>query len=113
MTANLSKTLGHVLVASVLFVTVAHANDTRIVNFPAPCVDADAMAAFLVEFDEMPALTMTTTRQGVDNNTARHQTLLFINYKTKSWSLVEKLASGEFCIIGAGENITPFKKELK
>jgi hypothetical protein len=112
MTANLFKTL--VLATSVLLVTAVHAKDTRIVNFPAPCVDADAMARFLVEFDETPALTMTTTRQGTDNKTARHQTLLFINYKTKSWSLVEKLATGEFCITGAGENVTPYiKKESK
>jgi hypothetical protein len=112
MTANLFKTL--VLAASVLLMTAVQAKDTRIVNFPAPCVDADAMAAFLVEFDEMPALTMTTTRQGTDNKTAQHQTLFFINYKTKSWSLVEKLETGEFCITGAGENVTPYvKKERK
>jgi hypothetical protein len=69
------------------------------------------MAKLLIEFDEVPALTMITTREGVNGKTARHSTLLFINYETKSWSLIEKLDTGEFCVVGAGEEITPYIKK--
>jgi hypothetical protein len=91
--------------------TVAYSKEPRVINIPAICLSSDAMAKLLVEFDEQPSLTMITTREGVDGKTARHQTLLFINYETKSWSLVEKLDSGEFCIVGVGEKITPYIKK--
>ena len=90
--------------------TVACSKEPRVISIPAPCIDSNTMAKLLGEFDEMPALTMITTREGVDGKTARHSTLLFINYETKSWSMVEKV-DGEFCILGAGEEITPFVKK--
>lgn len=96
--------------AIAFWASAAHSQN-RIITIPASCVDADTMARFLVEFDEMPALTMTTTREGEQGVTARHRTVLFINYKTNSWSLVETLSTGEFCITAAGEDITPFVKK--
>ena len=90
--------------------TVACSKEPRVISIPAPCIDSDTMAKLLVEFDEMPALTMVTTREGVDGKTARNRTLLFINYETKSWSMVEKV-DGDFCVVGAGEGITPVIKK--
>jgi hypothetical protein len=86
-------------------------SEPRVINIPATCLNSDAMAKLLVEFDEQPSLTMISTREGVEGKTARHRTLLFINYETKSWSLVEKLDTGEFCVVGAGEEVTPYIKK--
>jgi hypothetical protein len=112
MTANLFKTL--VLAASVLSMTAVQAKDTRIVNFPATCVSAEEMIKMLIVFDEKVSLNMISTREGADGKTVRHPTLLFINYETKSWTLIEKIPTDEFCVIASGENVTPYiKKELK
>ena len=93
-----------------VFSTVAHSN-SRVINIPVTCVNSNTMAKLLVEFDEQPSLTMISTREGVNGKTFQHRTLLFINYETKSWSLVEKLDTGEFCVVGVGEEITPYVKK--
>jgi hypothetical protein len=86
-------------------------SEPRVINIPATCVSAEEMIKMLIVFDEKVSLNMISTREGADGKTVRHPTLMFINYETKSWTLIEKIPSGEFCVVGAGQEITPYIKK--
>jgi hypothetical protein len=90
--------------------TVACSKEVQTITVPATCVSAEEMIKMLIVFDEKVSLNMISTREGADGKTVRHPTLLFINYETKSWTLVEKISTGEFCVIASGSEITPYIK---
>jgi hypothetical protein len=90
---------------------VACSKEARTITVPATCVSAEEMVKMLLTFDEQASLSMISTREGADGKTVRHRTLLFINYETKSWTLIEKIPSGEFCVIASGEEVTPYIKK--
>jgi hypothetical protein len=85
---------------------------SQVVNIPTACTTVDALAELLVEYDETPALTMTSVRASKEqNNPTTNPTLMFINYETKSWTLIERMADNVFCIIGAGGSAAPYVKK--
>lgn len=81
----------------------------RIVNFPIPCTDIKTLAVVLEQFEEKAAMTMTTSRE-VSGNIIESPTILFVNYKTKTWTLAEKITDDSYCVIATGDNIKPYLK---
>jgi hypothetical protein len=85
---------------------------SRVINIPTACTTTEALAALLAEYDETPALTMTSVRASKEKNkSTTNYTLMFINYETKSWTLIERMADNVFCIIAAGGSATPYVKK--
>ena len=85
---------------------------SQVVNIPTACTTTEALAELLVEYDETPALTMTSVRASKEQNKpTTNPTLMFINYETKSWTLIERMSDNVFCIIGAGGSATPYVKK--
>jgi hypothetical protein len=86
--------------------------ETQVANIPTTCATAEALAELLVEYDETPALTMTSVRASKEKNKPTiNRSLMFINYETKSWTLIERMADNVFCIIGAGDSAAPYVKK--
>jgi hypothetical protein len=81
----------------------------RIVNFPIPCTNIKTLAAVLEKFEERAAMTMTTSRE-VTGRIIESPTILFVNYKTKTWTLAEKVTDDSYCVIATGDNIKPYVK---
>jgi CRISPR/Cas system-associated endonuclease/helicase Cas3 len=85
---------------------------SQVINIPTTCTTAEALAELLVEYDETPALTMTSVRASKEKNKpTTNRSLMFINYETKSWTLIERMADNVFCIIGSGGSATPYVKK--
>ena len=85
---------------------------SQVINIPTACTTTEALAALLAEYDETPALTMTSVRVSKEQNkSTTNPTLMFINYETKSWTLIERMADNVFCIIGSGGSAAPYVKK--
>jgi hypothetical protein len=103
--ASLLATVGMLCAQSVY-------GQTQVVNIPTTCATAEALGELLVAFDETPALTMTSIRESKEKNKPTiNRSLMFINYETKSWTLIEHMADNVFCIIGSGGSATPYVKK--
>jgi hypothetical protein len=74
------------------------------------CVDSLVLAQTLVEYGEKPALTMTTNRE-MSKGVESFATVLFVNYQTKSWTLVEQYSEDLYCVIGMGNHLTPYQSK--
>jgi hypothetical protein len=85
---------------------------SRVINIPTTCTTTDVLAELLAEYNETPALTMTSVRASKEKNkSTTNYTLMFINYETKSWTLIERMADNVFCVIAAGGSATPYVKK--
>jgi hypothetical protein len=73
------------------------------------CVNEQQLSATLDDFQETPAMTMISTRIIMGQEVA-NSTVLFVNYKERTWTLVEKISEDMYCISALGSNIDPYSK---
>jgi hypothetical protein len=106
----MNKLIKSLVLASAGVLVNAHAQgDVQTVNIPILCSTSDVMSKLLTKYDEDPALAMITLRETKEKDKPRsNTTLLFINYETQSWTLLERMADNVFCIISNGSRITPY-----
>jgi hypothetical protein len=97
------------VLATLLFSTPAFAQN-RVMQFPATCVKIETLAELLEEFEEDPAMTMTSIRASGDDF-ATNALVLFINYETRTWTMAERIPGNRYCVIATGENIKPYTPE--
>jgi hypothetical protein len=79
--------------------------------YTAVCVDINTLAELVTEFGENASLTMTSTRERKNGELVQIPTVLFINYETKTWSLVERPDRNRYCVIATGEDVKPYAKK--
>lgn len=78
----------------------------KTIQVPMICVGKAEMAETLGEFEELPLLTMITVRD-IDGRPFESKTVLFVNPKTRTWTLVEQIGDA-FCALSAGSSATPY-----
>jgi hypothetical protein len=98
-----------ILAAGLFLASPVLAQNTQ--NYSAVCINIESLAELVTEFGEDASLTMTSVRETVSGNTVKIPTVLFINYETKSWTLVERVERNRFCVIATGENVAPYVKK--
>jgi len=78
-------------------------------QLPIECGNENQMREMLKEFKEVPAFQMATIRESVTtSNPMRIHTTLYVNFETKTWTLVEYFPGDKtYCIISSGEDIKP------
>jgi hypothetical protein len=78
-------------------------------QLPIECGNENEMREMLKEFKEVPAFQMTTLRENVNtSNPMKIHTTLYVNFQTKTWTLVEYFPGDKtHCIISSGEDIRP------
>jgi hypothetical protein len=95
------------LIATLLLLpTLAFSQNNGIQNlkFDAQCVDARTLAVFLAEFGEKSIFRGVSSRE-TRNGVIENITVFYFNRETMSWTMVERIASDTFCVIGTGTNI--------
>jgi hypothetical protein len=83
-------------------------SQTEVVRFHAICLPINGIAEVVEKFKEEPSLVMTSNRQ-IEEKELGFKTVMFINYKTKTWTLVEQVGKDKFCVTATGEDIKPLK----
>jgi hypothetical protein len=91
-----------------LFLSVAAQADpdVRTLNTTITCVSLKALSETIEEYKEVAALNMTHTRE-IKGQMVELPTVLFVNYKTKTWTLAEQITKDFYCILGSGNDIAP------
>ena len=100
------KIILSILAAGLFFSSQALAQNSQ--TYAAVCVNIESLTELVNEFDEAPSLTMNSYRERRNGTLAKIPTVLFINYETKSWTLVERVNDDRFCVIATGEDIKPY-----
>jgi hypothetical protein len=78
-------------------------------SLPIECGSDKDLEIMLNDFKEVPAFSMQTNRIGnVSGANLTIKTTMYINFETKTWTLVEHFPEDKLhCIVSSGENITP------
>lgn len=82
----------------------------EILRFEATCGSAQTMTSVLREFGEKPTLTLVSNRE-INGDIVAFPSMFFVNFETKTWTLVEQVTKTKFCVTATGEDITPYTKQ--
>ncbi len=103
LTASLALIVG--------FTNISIASD--ITKFPTEmvCATEKALGSVLNEFEEIPFATMTSMREIPVLGMTANSMIIFVNPKTKSYTIVERIGKDLYCVVAIGENIEPYREE--
>lgn len=76
---------------------------TVVLRFNAPCGNQLQVAKVLNEFQEKPMIEMVSVRN--NGTPVEYSTILFVNSKTQTFTIVEKLSDKMFCITVTGKDL--------
>lgn len=77
------------------------------IRFEATCGSVQTMASFLKEFGEKPTLTLVSNRD-INGDIVAFPSMLFVNFETKTWTLVEQVTKTRFCVTATGDEVKPY-----
>jgi hypothetical protein len=98
------------ILAILLMMPVIAVSDVRIIEvnqevktvpIPAYCVTLQQLSDILDEHDELPLIRGKSVRE-TDKEPSVNPLVLFMNGKTGSWTIAEKIPSNLYCIIAVG-----------
>lgn len=71
------------------------------------CVSWETLNEALEKYGEIPFVNMTAYRALRNNDVMSLPTVMFVNPKTKSYTLVEKFSEQLYCVVSIGEQVSP------
>ena len=98
--------MGKKLLSTLLFMPALAIAQIEYVHFETVCVDIETLEQTLQKHGEKPFVVGVGHRL-VDNKKVFHPTVMFVNPKTKSWTLTEKV-DNTYCVIGVGTKLEPY-----
>lgn len=83
---------------------------SEIQKFPTElmCVSETEMAEVLVKYGEIPFATMNSVREVPALGMTANPLVIFVNPKTKTYTMIEQFAKDIYCVVAIGENINPY-----
>lgn len=91
---------------ALLLISMSTVSASQTIQVPMICVDKSEMVETLGEFNELPMMTMRTIRD-LDGRPFETKTILFVNPKTRTWTIVEQIGDA-FCALSAGSSAAPY-----
>ena len=88
--------------------TVAHANEYKL---DVKCVSFRVIEALTTEYKELPFIRGASIRDG-ERGSRSVPFVFYLNARTGSWTLTERVSENEFCILASGEQFEPVPAEL-
>jgi len=73
------------------------------------CVDLNTLELTLQEFEEIPFVRGLSNRDPIGIVSL----VVFVNPKTGSWTIVEKIQTGRYCILGVGSDFEAVPNNLR
>jgi len=102
------------MLATLLFMPViafSQPNEAEEINIPTHCVSIKVLEEVLTEFNELPMLRGKTERH-INGIPTENTLVIFMNTETKTWTIVEKMINGSYCVLSAGGGFEPVPKEI-
>jgi len=78
---------------------------------PVECGTLKQLSEVLVEYDEKPLAIANTTRNA-SGIVKEFTVLFFLNEKTKTWTVAEKVRDDLYCVISTGKNFNFVKQNI-
>ena len=72
---------------------------------PVECATMKELTEVLAEYDEKP-FAIATTQRATRGNAAENHVLFFVNSKTRSWTIAEKVSDNRYCVLSGGTNFS-------
>ena len=98
-----------ILIVALLFSPLAF-TQTRLL--PVECGTIKDLSEAMVSFEEKPLATGETKRSA-GNRTIDSVVIFFLNKKTGTWTVAEKIGNDVYCIISSGSNFVIIEPETK
>ena len=76
------------------------------------CLSRPKIIEMIKGYEEEPIFTMSSIRKGKNNETISFESILFVNVKTGSWTLVEEHGEKGYCITALGTDMKFVKKQI-
>ena len=92
--------------------SVAIAQPLQRVKMDVYCGDGAAMKRIVDKFEEEASINFISERLMVNGQIEQFEGRLFVNKKTNSFTLIEKIVDDLYCIIGSGNSIKPHKEDI-
>lgn len=73
------------------------------IKLTVPCATQAKVVEVLKEYDERPMLQMVSTRDKEELTT-----IMFVNPKTLTYSIVEQVNENLYCVTGSGKGLMPY-----
>jgi len=88
---------------AMILISVCGAVQAQTAHLPVECGSLKDLSAVLAEYEEKPFATGETTRL-IRGDKKVHVVLFFLNAKTGTWSVAEKVSDDIYCILSGGTN---------
>lgn len=75
------------------------------------CLNVNGLDKLLVEFEELPFVRGLSQRESGAVST-QNSLVVFMNIKTRTWSIVEKTSDGLYCFLAVGQDFEPVPAEV-
>jgi succinyl-CoA synthetase alpha subunit len=106
--------LPKILASLALTVGVANISiASEVQRFPTEliCGNEAGMAEVLEKYGEIPFATMTSSREVPIVGLTVNPLVIFVNPKTKTYTIIEQLTADVYCVVAIGENINPYVEQ--
>ena len=80
--------------------------------YPAVCVDAESLSKTMDEFQELPFARGVSNSLG-DPEALPRSLVVFMNPKTRTWTIVERVNPDQYCIIAVGGGFEPVPTDIR
>jgi len=77
------------------------------------CTDLENISTVLEKHGERPALTAVSIRPNNKDKEIPIPTVMFINFESGSWTLVERVRTNLYCATAMGEKMSPYFEQKK
>ena len=75
------------------------------------CGSEAGMSEVLDKYGEIPFATMTAFREIPGSGFTNNAMVIFVNPKTKTFTILEQLTKDVYCVVSLGDNINPYIEE--
>lgn len=99
------------LLLTSLFLSFSVSSQTRMM--PVECGTLKDLSSVMVEYQEKPFAIGETTRMNNNGVAVQSAVIMFLNKKTSTWTIAEKIGSDMYCIISSGTNFSIVEQETK
>ncbi len=80
--------------------------------YPAVCVDAESLSRTMDEFQELPFARGISNSLG-DAEAPARSLVIFMNPKTQTWTIVERVNADRYCIMAVGQKFEPVPTDIR
>lgn len=92
-------------------IAIAQQTPLQRVKMDIYCGDGAAMKRIIDKFEEKAFINFISERLMVNGQIEQFEGRLFVNEKTHSFTLIEKIVDDLYCVIGSGNSIKPHKED--